>query len=275
MMHAAAPDPGVILPLGAALALYAVGSVRLAARAGRMVQPLSAAWFGAGWVVLAVALASPLHALGTRLLAAHMIQHELVMVVAAPLLVLGRPAVPWLFALPASWRHGIGRLARGRRMHALWSGVSRPLVAFSLHAAAILVWHVPALYETTLRSETAHAVQHACFLGTSLLFWLALFQPRSRARYGSAVLYLFATSLYTGGLGALLALSPTPWYPAYGTRAAAFDYPALADQHLAGLIMWMPGAAAYLLAALGLTAAWLREAEGRVRGPARLAPARR
>ena len=274
-MHAAAPDPGVLFPLGAALALYVSGYRRLAAKTGRLVQPLAAACFAAGWAVLATALASPLHALGAELLAAHMVQHELIMVVAAPLLVLGRPLVPWLFALPVSWRHGLGRWSRGSAVRPAWAVASRPVVAFALHAAAILVWHVPAAYQATLRSDAAHALQHASFLATALLFWQALLHPPTRARHGPAVLYLFATSLYTGGLGALLALSPTPWYPAYGAAGAPWGYTPLEDQQLAGLIMWMPGAAAYLAAALGLTAAWLRASGARVTARAPLAPARR
>jgi putative membrane protein len=274
-MHASAADPGVLLPLGAALVLYVAGCRRLASRAGRLVQPLAAGCFVAGWGVLAAALASPLHALGTELLAAHMVQHELVMVAAAPLLVLGRPIVPWLFALPAAWRRRLGRWSRGGAVRPAWDAVSRPLVAFALHAAAILAWHVPAAYQATLQSDAAHALQHASFLATALLFWQALLHPRSRARHGPAVLYLFATSLYTGGLGALLALSPTPWYPAYGAAGAGRGVTLLEDQQLAGLIMWMPGAAVYLVAALALTAAWLRASGARVTVPAPLAPARR
>jgi putative membrane protein len=274
-MHASAPDPGVLLPLGAALVLYASGYRRLAAKAGRLVQPLAAACFVAGWAVLAVALASPLHALGAELLAAHMVQHELVIVAAAPLLVLGRPVVPWLFALPARWRRGLGRWSRRGAVRSVWDAASRPLVAFALHATAILAWHVPVAYQATLRSDAAHALQHASFLATALVFWQALFHPRSRARHGPAVLYLFATSLYTGGLGALLALSPTPWYPAYGAAGAAWGYTPMEDQQLAGLIMWMPGTAMYLAAALALTAAWLRESSSRVTVRAPLAPVRR
>jgi len=274
-MHATPPDAGVVLPLGAAMVLYVAGYRRLAARAGRLVQPRAAACFVAGWLGLAVALASPLHGLGKELLAAHMVQHELVMVVAAPLLVLGRPVVPWLFALPSGSRHAIGRWARAGPPGTLWRAASRPLTAFSLHAAAILGWHAPAAYQATLRSDSVHALQHVTFLATSLLFWQVLLRPRTRAQLGAAVLYLFATSLYTGGLGALLALSPTPWYPAYGAAGAARGYTPMEDQQLAGLIMWMPGAFAYLAAALGLLTAWLGESGARVRAPAPLAPARR
>ena len=263
-------EPGVVAPLLAAAVLYARGLGVLRARAGHHAYRAEAWCFAAGWAALAVALASPLHPLGAALFSAHMAQHELVMVFAAPLVVLGRPIVPFLFALPIGWRRRLGGWGRGRRWTAFWGWLTAPLVAWILHAIAILAWHLPMLYGATLRSESVHGLQHACFLGTALLFWWSLLHRGARIRHGAAVLYLFLTALYTGGLGALITLSETPWYPGYGGAASAWGLTALQDQQLAGLIMWMPGGLAYLVAALALVAVWLRRSEIRPR-PLRVA----
>ena len=258
-------EPGVVAPLFATALLYARGLGVLRARAGHRAYRAEAWCFAAGWAVLAAALASPLHPLGGVLFSAHMAQHELVMVVAAPLLVLGRPVVPFLFALPIGWRRRLGGWSRDRRWSAVWGWLTEPLVAWILHAMAILVWHLPRLYGATLRSEAVHGLQHASFLGTALLFWWSLLQRGARTRHGAAVLSLFVTALYTGGLGALITLSETPWYAAYGGAAPSWGLTALQDQQLAGLIMWMPGGIAYLIAALALIGVWLRRGEVRPR----------
>ena len=258
-------EPGVIVPLLATAVMYAAGLSRLRAKAGPRAFRLEGWCFAAGWSALAIALASPLHPLGSALFAAHMAQHELVMVLAAPLLVLGRPVVPFLFALPIGWRRRMGGWTRHRGWSAAWGWVTQPLVAWLLHAAAILLWHLPSLYGATLRSEAVHSLQHASFLGTALLFWWALLHRGARIRHGAAVLYLFGTAIYTGGLGALITLSETPWYGAYGSAAPAWGLTALQDQQLAGLIMWMPGGIAYLVAALALVTAWLRRSDAQAR----------
>jgi cytochrome c2 len=129
----------------------------------------------------------------------------------------------------------------------------------------MLLWHLPPLYQRSLVSETAHAGQHASFLFTALLFWWALLHgERARARAGASVLYLFGTAVYTGGLGALLTVSTRLWYPLYLGRTASWGLTPLEDQQLAGLLMWMPGALSYLVAALVLAAAWLGESDRRV-----------
>jgi cytochrome c oxidase assembly factor CtaG len=204
--------------------------------------------------VLAIALVSPLHALGSALFSAHMVQHELLMLVAAPLLVLARPLVAFARAVPPQWllrAFTIGRrwMLPGRA----WRMVTRPLCAWWIHATALWIWHAPALFEATLRSDLVHAAQHASFFLTALLFWWSLLRRRAgSADYGAAVLYLFTTSLHSGALGALLALSPGVWYRAYAASAPALGWEPLADQQLGGLLMWAPGGVAYAVAALVL-----------------------
>jgi len=255
-------EPGVLAGLIVAAALYARGSARLR-RPGRFRAParrMEVLSYWCGWTALAVALISPLHRLGEGLLSAHMAQHELLMVVAAPLLVLGRPFVVALWGLPAGWRRTVGGWTG--RLRPLRRAVSRIEVAWALHAAAIIVWHVPALYQRTVHSDLLHTIQHSSFLLTALVFWWSVLPAATpRGRHGAAILSLFSTMVYTGGLGALLTLARTPWYPAYGEAAPLWGMTPLEDQQLAGLIMWVPGGVTYLLATLWVAAAWLRSAE--------------
>jgi putative membrane protein len=140
--------------------------------------------------------------------------------------------------------------------------LTAPFNAWLLHGAALWIWHLPAAYQAAVASETVHALQHASFLGTALLFWYALVHGREgRMGYGASVFYLFATAMHSGGLGALLTLGRRAWYPVYGAATAAWGLTPLEDQQLAGLIMWIPAGASYLVAGLLLLAAWMRESE--------------
>jgi putative membrane protein len=255
-------EPMVVICLGLSAWLYLRGVRCLwrTAGASRGIQPWEAGAFAAGWIVLALALVSPLHRLGGVLFSAHMAQHELLMAIAAPLLVLGRPIVPFLWALPISWRRAAGSWSGTRPVSTTWEFLTLPLVAWGLHAVAIWLWHAPALYQATLDSDVVHTVQHVSFLGTALLFWWALLRGRE-GRLGRpvAVLYLFTTSVHTSLLGALLAFSSTLWYPLYSSSTAAWGLTPLEDQQLAGLIMWVPAGLAYLTASLAIAASWLKE----------------
>lgn len=249
-------QPGVLLALIWGGVFYGAG-VRAAPR--RYLRSTLA--FAGGCAVLAVALLSPLHALSEVLFSAHMAQHTLLITIAAPLLVLGRPLRTGLWALPRRARRAI---ARSQTVHAL-SRLTRIGAgsAFVLHAVTLWVWHLPALYQAGLANEWVHALQHACFLITAIVFWGALLAARERSRYGVAVLYLFATTVHTSILGALMTLAPVGWYPRYAAGTAAWGMSLLEDQQLAGLIMWMPAGLLYTGAALLLLAAWLRESETR------------
>ncbi len=259
-------DPGVVILLLLSLVLYVAGTIRLwqATRVGRGVRWPQAAAFTAGWLVLVVALISPLHALGNALFSAHMVQHELLMLVAAPLLVLAKPILPILWALPRPCARLAGRVSRRPGWQTLSRLGSNALVAWLVHAVVLWMWHLPAFFQATLTSNLVHAAQHASFLGSALLFWWAIMHGHRRASgYGLAVLYLFTTALHTGLLGALLSLAGAPWYPAYEATTWAWGLSPLEDQQLGGLIMWIPAGIVYIVASLLLFAAWLRESERR------------
>ena len=255
-------EPGVLIALFVTAWLYSRGTERMWRRSGvgRGVRRWEAACFAGGWLTLFVAMVSPLHAMGEALFSAHMVQHELLMALAAPLLVLGRPAVPFLFALPMRWRRAAGGWARAAPVRGAWRGLTSPFAAWLLHAAALWLWHLPSAYGATLASEGMHTLQHASFLGTALLFWWALIHGREgRMGYGASVFYLFATAMHSGGLGALLTFAPRPWYADYAGTTLPWGLTALEDQQLAGLIRWIPAGASYLIATLILLAAWMRE----------------
>ena len=259
-------EPAVVAGLALSLWLYLRGLGAVWESAGRCHGGRSweAAAFIAGWVTLALSLVSPLHRLGSVLFTAHMAQHELLMVVAAPLLVLGRPVIPLLWALPLTWRRTAGGWAAAAPVKRIWVFLTLPLVAWALHAVAIWVWHAPSLYEATLESEAIHTLQHTSFLGTGLLFWWALLRGREgRLGRPAAVIYLFTTSIHTSLLGVLLTFSTRTWYPLYDATTAVWGLTPLEDQQLAGVIMWVPAGVAYLAAALALAASWLREPTAR------------
>jgi putative membrane protein len=255
-------EPLVVVSLGLSLGLYCRG-VRLvwrSAGSGHGVGIWEAAAFVLGWISLAVALVSPLHQLGGVLFTAHMAQHELLMVVAAPLLVLGRPIIPFLWALPMSWRRVLGGWSAVRPVAAMWALLTLPLVAWILHGLAIWIWHAPSWYQATLGSETIHTLQHVTFLGTALLFWWSLLHGREgRLGRPAAVIYLFTTSVHTSLLGALLTFSSNLWYPLYEATTLPWGLTPLEDQQLAGVIMWVPAGVFYLVAALALAATWLKD----------------
>jgi putative membrane protein len=251
----------VLLLLVLALALYAAGLRTLWPRTRQSRRALlrQSAWFGAGWIVLAAALASPVDSAGSWSFAAHMVQHELLMIVAAPLLVLGQPLGVWVWAFPPGARRRIGTATRNGAVSAAWGALTRPLNAWLLHFAALWMWHVPATFQAGLASNGVHALQHASFLFSALLFWWAVLGGQGvRHARGAAIVYLFTTMMHTGALGAMFTMSETIWYPIYGSRAQVFGLSALEDQQLGGLIMWIPGGLAYVVAGLVLCARWLR-----------------
>lgn len=244
-------DAWLVLLLAASIVLYLVGLVSLWRRAGRGrgISRARAAAFVAGWGVTLAALLPPIDPLGKQLFSAHMIQHELLMALAAPLLVLGRPFVCWSHAWPAAAR-AIAAAFRRPLPAAGWRTLTDPMVAWWLHAAALWLWHLPIAFEAALTSDGWHELQHASFFITALLFWWPLLGRDSRQSQGAALVYLFTTMLHTGMLGALFALSSQVWYPTYAHRAAELGIDALADQQLGGLLMWVPAGVAYIAAAM-------------------------
>jgi cytochrome c oxidase assembly factor CtaG len=210
------------------------------------------------------AVAPPVDAASAVAFSSHMAQHELLMLIGTPLMIAGRPILPWLWALPHRLRPAAASGMQCRAISRAWRWLTMPALAWALHGAVVWVWHAPPLYEAALRSEAVHAFQHATFVATAVLFWWGLVYGRyGRAAYGASALFVFVTMMHTGALGALFALSSASYYPLYRERAAAAGIDPVADQQLAGLYMWIPSGLVLTLFGLALMLAWLSEAERR------------
>jgi len=259
-------EPAIVIPILISGSLYSRGLRRLWRASGgkRGIRPWEAFCFAGGWLALIVALVSPLHPWGSVLFSAHMTQHEILMLVAAPLLVLGRPLVAFLKALPGPWAHQTVAWARKGFLPVIWHAITYPFVAWLIHAAALWVWHAPFLFQATLDHEFVHALQHCSFLFSALLFWWAVIEGRRRAMgYGVAVLYMFTTALHSGLLGVLITVARSIIYPGYAQTTQSWGLTPLEDQQLGGLIMWVPAGLVYIIAGLALFAGWLRASETR------------
>jgi putative membrane protein len=252
-------EPWVILPLLVSALGYAIGIASLWRRAGagHGVRLRGASAFAAGWAALVVALLTPLDPLGSRLFSAHMVQHELLMLAAAPLLVLGRPLAVWAWALPQPWRRASGRFFHHPAWRLPWLLLTSPLVAWLLHALVLWLWHVPALFDAALDDPLVHTWQHLSFLLTALVFWWSVLGAVTRKEQGVALVSLFTTMVHTGALGALLTLARAPWYAHYVAIAPLFGLTALEDQQLGGVIMWVPAGAVYIVSGLALARRWI------------------
>jgi putative membrane protein len=269
-------DLPLIVVVIAAL-LYCVGSRRTVASGSTApVRRRRSACFLGGLLVTAVALDSPIEPLAARLFWVHMVQHVLLLTVAPPLIVLGRPWTRLWRPLPLGFRRALGRgLMHGslgiavRRIGA-WLG--SPLPTFVAFSGVLLAWHIPALFDATLRSVPLHALEHSLFFATALLFWKQVISsPPLRAPLTSVqrIAYLIGALVVSWILAIVLALAPDPLY---GTYAHELGRPggisALSDQQLAAGIMWVPGSLAFAIALLAYFHRWLSPAAPR-RAPAR------
>lgn len=254
----------ITVPLAAIAAWYLIGSARRRSRYPALKWRHLAFW--GGWLTLVFALVSPLHQLGDALFSAHMFQHELLILLAAPLIAAAHPSVTLLYALSPKYRAHVGRFISSAERHPIVSFVTAPLSAFLLHAVALWGWHIPALYEATISSDFIHALQHLSFFVSGLVFWSALYGAgRSSMGYGSAVLYTFGTAVHCSALGALLTFSNVLWYPIYANRTEIWHMSALQDQQLGGLLMWVPSGVIFIVIGLVLTGRWMTASTERAR----------
>lgn len=250
--------PGLVL-LGA---VYIIGLRSLWKRAGTGagISRGRVASFGVGLSVLFVALVSPLHIFAEELFSAHMVQHLLLVLVAAPLFVIGR------FPLALAWglsSRNTSRIWKDWKGKQAWDFLTHPATACLLHAAAIWTWHMPRLYQASLHYEWVHFLEHSTFFLTAFLFWQvfadltkSLGAGRS-ANFGIGIFCVFVIALVNGLLGVLISFSPYVWYPVYIHETTFFGLTALEDQQLAGAIMWVPAGVVYLGSALSVLGRWL------------------
>ncbi|HEV7253477.1 MAG TPA: cytochrome c oxidase assembly protein [Mesorhizobium sp.] len=239
-----------------ATAAYVAGWWRLVRRLGRepaAAGPFAPACFLCGQIVLSIALLSPLATSG-GLFTAHMIQHVLLVALAPPLLLLGRPELFGPLGLPRAWRVNFFRARAVRAGLAALRAAGRPLPAAVLHGAALWAWHAPALFEAAERSVWLHALEHFSFFATALLFWHGVVRAKTPEAALAGAASALATLVHSGFLAALLVFSPAVLYPDATAGAPLWGLTPLEDQQLAGVVMWVPAGLVYLLAGLLLAA---------------------
>ena len=230
----------------------------------RPVDSWRARCFSGALVALGLALLSPLDALSGSLASAHMVQHLLLLLVAAPLLALSAPSSAILRGSPLALRRASGRWRRRLGLTHGNHGVLRhPAALWLLSVGVVWFWHAAAPYDATLDNQLLHVLEHASFLVTAVLFWQVVVGVRGAARVsgGLGVLLVFAMAMQSVFLSVLLTFARTPWYSGYAATTAPWGLDPLTDQRLAGVIMWIPAGVIYLVVALALLVTWIRATE--------------
>jgi putative membrane protein len=257
----------------AAAALYRLGGRRRVSHRDGFEQTGKTVAFALGLLAIVIAIDSPLDPLADSLFAAHMAQHVLLLAVAPPLIVVSAPWLRIWQPLPLRLRRTLARaVALSPRLRALRraaQALAHPLCAWALLNVTMVVWHIPALYDLTLRSEPVHELEHALFFVTGLLFWGAVFDSppfRARLDWLWRVAFVVTGMLVGWVLALVLAFAPSPLYPAYaGLAHRPGGLSALADQQLAAGVMWVPGSLAYTVAIIVFFYRWLGPAPARRR----------
>jgi DNA ligase D-like protein (predicted 3'-phosphoesterase) len=254
-------DPAIVLGVGIAAWAYRRGG---AGDRRRDVRSRRARCFAGALLALSLALVSPLDALSGALASAHMVQHVLLLLVAAPLLALSAPSSTLLRATPRVVRRVSGRWRRrlGPTLHNR-GALPHPVAMWLLHVGTLWFWHAAGPYEAALESQALHVLEHAGFLVTAFLFWRIVLGGRRAGQVsnGFGVLLVFAMALQSVFLSALLTFARTPWYSGYSATTTRWQLDPLADQQLAGVLMWIPGGLVYLATALALSVNWIRGTE--------------
>jgi len=247
-----------LVSLSVALVLYWRGWRLARVTRTRELPAWRAVCFVAGLISLWVALASPIDALDDYLLAAHMIQHFILMSIAPPLIVLGAPVVPILRGMPRLMiRRWLQPVFRAGWLRAIGRALTHPVFAWIVMNVAYLGWHVPAVFELTFRSEWIHDGEHACFFATSLLFWFVVLNPwPARAHWPRWALipYLLSADILNTVLSATLAFSGRVLYPSYAEAPRVCFLTPLKDQIAAGAEMWVLNSLVFLVPAVVIAA---------------------
>ncbi len=259
-------DPVILVSLGLAAFGYVCGLCRLDKMSRfRLFGWARSAAFATGIATLFAALISPFDALDDQLFSAHMVQHLVLLMVAPPLLILGRPTVAWLWAFPPAARRVIGSAWIRSGLHGAVQRLMSPVVVWILCSVTLWFWHLPGPYGWALANESVHALEHSCFFVTALMFWTLAIEPfgRRRLSHGAGMLFVATIGLQNGLLGALLTFAGRPLYMNYLHTTAVWGPTPLEDQQLSGLIMWIPASLIHLTALCVLFVAWMHAAERR------------
>jgi len=232
---------------------------------GRGIQVWQAASFALAVFALVIALVSPLDAASDAVFTAHMLQHSILMLVVAPLLVLSAPAVAFAWALPSDVHRALHAAQRSPPVARLSAFVLHPMFVWAQFALVFWLWHVPVMYDAAVRHDTLHGAEHLSLLASALLFWwLVLHHAGRRAfPYPAAVAFVFTTMLQMMIVPVLLTFSGTAWYAHYAAINPAWHISPAQDQVLGGLTMWMISNVVFIVLGGYLVARWLIEDERR------------
>ncbi|MGH2907753.1 MAG: cytochrome c oxidase assembly protein [Solirubrobacteraceae bacterium] len=241
----------VQLPLAyvvVAAILYWVGGTRYS-RSQTTREPWREGSFALGLLTIVLALESPLDGYADQLFWVHMVQHVLLLTLAPPLILLGRPWPRMWLGIPVRPRTAIGRTLARARWTAGLRALSHPWPAWVLFNATIIGWHIPGAYDATLRSPTIHDLEHAMFFFSGVLFWAHVIEPgplRARLTWPVRTAYLVGAMVVGWMLAITLVLVPHPIYAPYAALAhRPGGISAIVDQQLAAGVMWVPGSLAY------------------------------
>jgi cytochrome c oxidase assembly factor CtaG len=251
------PPLGVNVALCLAVVIYTAGWFRLHTVFPWLISAWRLAAFVAGIASVWIAIGSPLAAFDGVSLTVHMAQHLLLMTVAPPLILLGAPALPLLRGLPGRFiRSVVGPFLRWGVVKWLGRAITSPVVCWLAAALALIVWHIPRVFELALRWGWLHELEHACFFGAGLLFWWPVIQPwPSAPRWPrwSIPLYLFGATLPCDVLSAFLVFCDRVVYSSYLSAPRPFHISPLADQQCAAALMWTCVTVIFLVPAVVVT----------------------
>ena len=256
--------PAVLFLLLAAA--YTIGTARIALRSDTHTGFWSKVGASVGaFALLAIALAGPLDYYSGDLFAAHMAQHIVIAMVAAPLLLMGRPMPAYIWALPRPLRIGAGSALTGSGLIVrVLTALTRPQVALPLFIGTLYVWHIPQAYNGSLENEWLHLFMHFTMFATAILFWWPIIGPppiRTQLNYPRRIVYLLLAVTPTALLAAIITLTKTVLYDFYLNAPGHFMWSAMEDQRVGGLFMWIPGNFVYLLTLTVLFFKWFNEEE--------------
>ena len=255
-------DPLVVgaLILSAAAWLLLVRRVRRL-HPGRPVPIARTAAFLGGLAAVAVALMSGIERYDTTLFSVHMVQHMVLMLVAAPLLALAAPVTQLLRAASHSVR---GRWLLPVLHSTPMAALGHPIVAWLTFTVVLWFTHFSPVFDLALEDRGVHQLEHAAYLASALLFWwpvVAADPARRRLPYPVRALYVLLQLPVNSFLGMAILFADSPLYPHYATLGSPYGITALADQQVAGGLMWLAGDVAFIGAVLAVVAAWMRHEE--------------
>ncbi|MEZ4501413.1 MAG: cytochrome c oxidase assembly protein [Dehalococcoidia bacterium] len=259
-------EPVLLVPAALLIAVYVHGLDRWRERS----RPHSAwrtASFISGVLIVLLALLSPLHWLADHHFTFHMVQHELLMMVAAPLILLGAPTTPILRGIPRGVRRAVLEpVFNASVVRTGFRWLTHPVTAFVAYTVTLYSWHFfPGWYAATVTNGYIHDVQHLTFLGSAMLVWWNVIDPRplhAPLPYPMRMAFLFAVATPKAFMGAFITYSSRVLYEdAYGGVPPVFDMSLATDQVVGGMIMWVPSLMMYLIAIGIVFFVWTQKSE--------------